>query len=81
MLNEGRETIFIEFNIKELISAKVKWRNLKNLKKCRAVPTRVDFLSKLLIMLMKRHLNVNIGYFNSNFIVFTQVTCKIINKK
>ena len=47
MLNEGRETIFVEFNIKELISAKVKInRNLKNLKKCRAVPTRVDFLSK-----------------------------------
>ena len=24
MLNEGRKTIFVEFNIKELISAKVK---------------------------------------------------------
>ena len=51
------------------------------MKNCRPVPTRVDFLSKWLIMLMKRHLNVSIGYFYSNFIVFTQVTCKIINEK
>ena len=32
-------------------------------------------------MLMKRHLNVSIGYFYLNFIVFTQVTCEIINEK
>jgi len=86
MLDKRREIIFVKFNNKNWYFTKVKNRNLQNMKNCRPVPTSylisrffLRILSKRLIMLMKKHLNVSIGNFYLNFLVFTHITYKIMN--